>query len=174
MKLNTIKLSTILLLTLFISGCVGQTTTWKREPYKVPNESPYATLNSGIVHALKEGETISIETPLDDCETIKTKHELKSGVLFSFKAGDHQSKSSIRVPANQPFYIQYWQAGNNQFCLLHEVVKFEAGKTYTLVGGFHMIKGVIPILFDKQGCGLGVIDDKTNKLIPYSDKLCAQ
>ena len=154
-------------------GCAGQINRWTYEPYRLPDGVLYATLDSSIVGPFDEGDRISITTPLDDCETIKNEHNLRSGILFSYEKDKSLSAPSIKVPANQPFYIQYAETRKDgRYCFVHVVVSFEANKSYTLIGGYRTVKGMIPILFDKQGCGIGVINNETGKPVNYAKQLC--
>lgn len=156
-------------------GCAGKTHRWSYEPYRLPEGIPYAILNSSIVGPFDEGDNISITTPLDDCETIKTAQNLRSGILFSYKKDQSLSASSIKVPADQPFYIQYSEVRKDgKYCFVHVIVSLEANKNYTLIGGYHTVKGMVPILSDRQGCGIGVINNETGKPVSYAKQLCPE
>lgn len=160
-----------------LSACVGPTTIWKQEPYVLPNGVPSATLSNGLFPSLKKGDYVDVTTPLEDCATMKTtrtqKSELRVGLLYSMKGEEEINRSPIKIPASQPYYIQYIEGRTNgAHCIVHVVVNLEAGKDYTLVGGAATIKGAIPVLMDKGGCRLGVLDNSTQKLVPTTQDYC--
>lgn len=160
-------------ITLTLTACAGTSNTWTNEPYVLPKGVPYATLSNALTPVLYKGDSVSITTPLDDCATIRSSHNLRSGVLFSIKDGEAAKLDSIQVPANQPFYIQYGEnRKDGRYCYVHVVVNLEQNKNYTLVGGYSTVKGAIPVILDRGGCGLGVVDNATKKIIPHSQDYC--
>lgn len=183
----TLKTLCCLLLTATLVGCAGKATTWKTEPYKFPKDSPSAELINAIYGAFQDGESIKITTPLDDCETIQNKYDLRRGELFSIKNGESTPANPILVPAGKPFYIQYFEVlvsprrpsyieffepPKKTYCAVHVVVNLEAGKKYILVGGFNLKKGPVPILMDTQQCRLGVVDHETKAMVPSTQTYC--
>ena len=159
-------------LAISLSGCMGQVTKWTNEPFRVDESQAYATLYDGVAGPYEDKAHINITTPLDDCETIKTKHDLKRGILFTRDKSTTAPQPPVKVPAGKPFYIEYQETSSEKYCIVHVVVSLDAGKHYTLVGGNTTVKGSVPILFDKRGCNLGVFDNEAKSFIPYTSQLC--
>lgn len=161
-------------------GCASKTTTWIPEPYKLADNVPFAELTNEVVPVLRDGETAKITTPLDSCEKQKADRSLQEsnariGTLFEFTKGQAVSRGTHRVPAGSPFYIQFSQHGQGPRaaqCYVHVIVNLEEGKKYSLVGGFHLMKGPIPVVTGGSGCALGVMDNETRQLVPSRGQLC--
>lgn len=157
---------------ILLSACVGPSTRWTSSPYKLPDGIERANLTNAIPTPSGKEDKIWIETPLDDCETIRTSHDLKVGELFKMRGDGPEVKDTIQVPANRPFYIQYKATTGDAYCFVHVVVNLKEGKSYTLIGGYKTITGMIPILSTSGGCALGVMDNETRKLVPNEGSIC--
>lgn len=155
-----------------LTGCVGPTTHYVHEPYKLPSQVASATLKNFIELRGDKDLKINITTPLDSCERIKTERILRSGVIFSSDATEFGAL--VNVPAGMPFYIQYADTRKNGFCVVNVVVSLEAGRTYKLVGGPGYQKGPIPIFTGGAICSLQVLDEITSLPVPSLGKLCPE
>jgi len=170
----------LLVVTVSVLGCANKTTTWISEPYKLADNVAFAELTNELVPALGDGETVTITTPLDSCEKQKADRQLQAsnariGTLFLLEKGKTVARQTHRVPAGKPFYIQFAQRGqgpNSAQCYVHVIVNLEEGKKYSLVGGFHLMKGPIPVVTGGSGCALGVMDNETQRLVPSRGQLC--
>lgn len=158
---------------IFLTGCAGEVTRSTDVPFPMIENQPHATLHDGILDLYDPEARIIITTPLDDCETIKTKNDLRQGVLFRHDQSITKPRVPIRVPAGKPFYIQYLEMAGAEHCFAHVVVTFEAGKHYTLVGGHATARSLVSILLDEPECNLGVLDNETKTPIPHTEKLCS-
>lgn len=173
------KIALLVIVASLLAGCAtGRTTKFAKEPYSVPPGQPSAKLTNALSPLLEPGELAEVISTLDDCATIKQNSALqesisRQGVMFDLTSAATEGKT-IDVMAGRPIAIQYIFTDGpkrSKTCMVRAVVTLEAGKNYSLIGGYTSIKGAIPLL-SKPGCALGVLDIQANHLVPSTDKLC--
>ncbi|MFL9667339.1 hypothetical protein WIX39_010340 [Variovorax sp. AB1(2024)] len=130
-------------------------------PYALPDGIPSANLRSVLVGASGRHESISVWM------SGALARGLGSGNLFDVRSSKSKPEGYVKVPANEEITLVYFEmASGNRTCNIAIKTVLEAGKNYSLEGGFAYEEGVIPILFGTRKCRLGVIDDATRLPVP--------
>lgn len=131
--------------------------------YVLPEGIPFANLKSTLSSGFGMNESAAVFLVSDN--SIDPKHR----TLFSIKDGKSDPSDYIRVPADIPLHINYYESiAGGRYCKIDIQVKFEEGNKYYLTGGMDYKKGPIPILTGVRGCKLGVVDEATNLSVPIS------
>ncbi|SOD25353.1 hypothetical protein SAMN05518800_1866 [Variovorax sp. YR752] len=130
-------------------------------PYMLPDGLPSANLRSGLIGAFGHYESISVSI------SGRPERQIGHGQLFTVRKSKSKPEGYIKVAANEELIIGYSEAvAGGGRCGLAITAVLEAGKNYSLVGGFAYEEGPIPILLGTRKCQLGIVDDATRLPIP--------
>ena len=137
-----------------LSGCVTPPPR-----YALSQDQPYANLKSGISQSMSRHESIGIYV----FEGVCGAGEKKS--LFEISMSRTTPNDYVKVAAGKPLRLQYHEnASGGRFCQVAIEVTLEPGKSYSVVGGTHFEKGLIPFLPSRM-CQFGVVNDIDGSLL---------
>lgn len=157
MKYEFLSVCVIILL---LAGCSTPV-----QKYTLANESqPYAELQSQV-HGAESSIQIYVMGE-GGCGFFNFDHIKNQRVLFSIENSTVEPQGYIRVAVDKPLRLRYMEnIPGGRECEFMIETKLEAGKKYTLYGGFQYKDGFIPILLGSRSCNLGVRSDANNQPI---------
>lgn len=160
-----LKLLTCLLAIHFISGCASPP-----PPYKLAEGASHAHLQSALRGAYDRQESIDVYLEEGKCSSMSRQQ------LFTVRKSISRPEGGIKVLANKPLQLVYDEsASGGRSCHIEMAVTLEAGKNYSLIGGFDYKEGPIPVLLGTRMCRFGVKDNASGKLLPSSSEaICSK
>lgn len=159
-RLGKIAAGVIAAIPAFLAGCASQPPI---PQYVVPDDAVTANLTSEILGADSRNESIAVYVLDGRCGDAQRKK------LFYVRESKSEPAGYLKVPANQPLRLEYAEdASGGRTCNIALDVNLEAGKSYSLVGGFAYKSGLIPIITGTRMCKFGVQDDADKSPVPYT------
>lgn len=129
--------------------------------YAVPEGAPSADLKSAIWGANSRNESIDVYVSEGGCGKTQRRR------LFYIRNSKSDPVGSVRIEANRPLRLEYLEeASGGRSCYIALEANLEAGKSYSLTGGFEYKSGAIPILTGTRMCRLAIQDDADKTFIP--------
>jgi len=130
--------------------------------YAVPEGVPIADLRSEIWGATDRNESIEVYVSEGGCG------ETQRQRLFYIRNSKSDPVGSLRVEAGRPLTLEYVEsASGGRSCHIALGANLEAGKSYSLAGGFDYKRGPIPILTGTRMCRFAVQDDADKTFVSY-------
>lgn len=141
-----------------LAGCASSSRQIPR--YAAPQGAPSADLRSEIWGATDRNESIEVYVSEGRCGESNRKR------LFYVRNSKSDPVGSVKVEANQPLRFEYVEAASGgRSCHIALEANLEAGKSYSLIGGFEYQSGAIPILTGTRMCRFAVQDDADKTLV---------
>jgi len=157
------KISSALVPAIILAILAGCSHTPSYPRYAAPEGVSTADLKNAISGATGRNESITVYVDEGNCANTQRKQ------LFQMRSGASDPVGTVKVAADQPLQLHYFeQASGNRTCNISLDVKLEAGKSYSLVGGFAYKSGLIPFLPGTRMCRFAVQDDADKSIVPRS------
>ena len=164
-RLSKIAAAVIAAIPAFLAGCASEPPITQ---YVASEGAGTANLRSAIQGADSRNESINVFVLEGSCGDAKRKK------LFHVRESKSEPLGYVKVPANQPLRLEYAEdASGGRTCNIALDVNLEAGKSYSLVGGFAYKSGPIPIITGTRMCKFGVLEDAEKMPVPYTSA-CSQ
>lgn len=128
--------------------------------YVAPEHGATANLKSEIEGGDGMNDSINLYVSEGSCADPNRK------ALFYIRDSQSKPAGFQKIVANQPVRLVYVETmSGGRTCAISLDVVFEAGKNYSLVGGFAYKAGPIPILTGTRMCQFGVQNDADKVLV---------
>lgn len=155
------KTASAAVLSAILSILAGCTTSYRPVPsYAAPAGGPSAEVKSAIRGASMRRESIEVYVSQGSCGGTERKR------LFYIVDSKSDPVGAVKVEADQTLKFDYVEAASGgRSCNISLEATLEAGKSYTLMGGFDYKSGLIPILSGTRMCRFAIQDDADKTLV---------